>query len=376
MSNQVWLQFLNVSLSTLATIFKKGFKAGLTSSIFTNIKPKHRRLLHPKANVMPVLEAQDLRTHYITMRGPVKAVDGVSFRIEKGEALGLAGESGCGKTTVALSIMRILPTGGKIVGGKVLFKDTDVAGLSEAQMKKIRWKGISIVFQGAMNALNPLYKLGDQISEAILTHEPQVGKKEAMNRAMKLLELVGLEPKRVKDYPHELSGGMRQRGLIAMALACNPDLLIADEPGTALDVIVQAQVLSLMDDLKKKLDLAMILITHDLSIIADVCEKAAIMYAGKIVEHGDVVGIFKEPLHPYTQGLIGAFPSIKAARRRMDSIPGLPPDLLNPPPGCRFHPRCRYAEDICKTEEPTLISMKSEKHFVACHLVSGKISKK
>jgi peptide/nickel transport system ATP-binding protein len=325
---------------------------------------------------MPVLEAQGLRTHYFTLRGPVKAVDGVSFQIEKGEALGLAGESGCGKTTVALSIMRILPTGGKIVGGKILFKDTDVSGLSEAQMRKIRWKGISIVFQGAMNALNPLFKLGDQISEAILTHEPHVSKTEAMNRAKERLELVGLEAKRANDYPHELSGGMRQRGLIAMALACNPDLLIADEPGTALDVIVQAQVLSLMDDLKKKLNLAMILITHDLSIIADVCEKAAIMYAGKIVEHGDVVSIFKEPLHPYTQGLIGAFPSIRATRTRMSSIPGLPPDLLNPPAGCRFHPRCRQAKEICKTEEPALIAVNAEKHFVACHLVSGKISRK
>jgi len=322
---------------------------------------------------MPIFDAQDLRTYYFTMRGAVKAVDGVSFQVEKGEALGLAGESGCGKTTVALSIMRILPHGGKIVGGKILFKNNDIASLKENQMKRIRWKGISIVFQGAMNALNPLFKLGDQISEAILTHESKVSKGEAMNRAQDLLELVGLEAKRVKNYPHELSGGMRQRGLIAMALACNPELLIADEPGTALDVIVQAQVLSLMDELKRKLNLAMILITHDLSIIADVCEKTAIMYAGKIVEQGDVLTIFKEPLHPYTQGLIGAFPSIKAARRRMSSISGIPPDLLDPPLGCRFHPRCRYAQEICKREEPTLTTMREGKHVVACHLISGKI---
>jgi len=323
---------------------------------------------------MPIFDVQELRTHYTTLRGAVKAVDGVSFQVEKGEALGLAGESGCGKTTVALSIMRILPTGGKIVGGKILFKDEDITGLNENQMRKIRWKGISIVFQGAMNALNPLFKLGDQISEAIITHEPKVRKTEAVNRAKKLLELVGLEPKRVTDYPHELSGGMRQRGLIAMALACNPELLIADEPGTALDVIVQAQVLRLMEELKRKLNLAMILITHDLSIIADVCEKAAIMYAGKIVEQGDVLSIFKEPLHPYTQGLIGAFPSIKSARRRMSSIPGIPPDLLDPPPGCRFHPRCPHAREICGREEPSLTTMKEGKHIVACHLISGKIA--
>jgi len=323
---------------------------------------------------MPILDVQDLRTYYSTLRGPVKAVDGVSLQVNQGEALGLAGESGCGKTTVALSLMRILPSGGKIMGGKILFKDKDLIMLNEKQMRKIRWKGMSIVFQGAMNALNPLFRLGDQISEAILTHEAKVSKSEAMKRTRKLLELVGLEPKRTKDYPHELSGGMRQRGLIAMALACNPQLLIADEPGTALDVIVQAQVLSLMEELKRKLNLAMLLITHDLSIIADTCEKVAIMYAGKIVEHGDVEDIFKEPLHPYTQGLIGAFPSIKAAKKRISSIPGLPPDLLSPPSGCRFHPRCSYAKDLCKSEDPVEIRVSKGSHFAACHLVSGKLS--
>ena len=323
---------------------------------------------------MPILDVQDLRTYYSTLRGPVKAVDGVGLQVNQGEALGLAGESGCGKTTVALSLMRILPSSGKIMGGKILFKDQDIVTLNEKQMRKIRWKGMSIVFQGAMNALNPLFRLGDQISEAILTHETKVRKKEAMKRTKKLLELVGLEPKRTKDYPHELSGGMRQRGLIAMALACNPQLLIADEPGTALDVIVQAQVLSLMEELKRRLNLAMLLITHDLSIIADTCEKVAIMYAGKIVEHGDVEDIFKEPLHPYTQGLIGAFPSIKAAKKRISSIPGLPPDLLNPPSGCRFHPRCSYAKDLCKSEDPVEIRVSEGSHFAACHLVSGKLS--
>ena len=318
---------------------------------------------------MALLDVQNLTTHYFTLRGSVKAVDSVSFQVEKGEALGLAGESGCGKTTVALSVLKILPRGGRILRGKILFGDTDLVKLKEGEMRKnIRWKGISVVFQGAMNALNPVYRVGDQIVEAILTHEPDVKKGEAKERTGKLLEMVGLEPSRADNYPHEFSGGMRQRALIAMSLACNPELLIADEPGTALDVIVQAQVLKLLKELKGRLNLAMILITHDLSIIAETCEKVVIMYAGKIAEYGDVITIFKEPLHPYTQGLVGAFPSIKAAKRRMASIPGFPPDLLEPPRGCRFHPRCSYSMDICKKETPKVTEV-SEGHFVACHLI-------
>lgn len=316
-----------------------------------------------------LLDVQDLKTYFTTLRGPVKAVDGVSFQVERGEAMGLAGESGCGKTTTALSILRILPSNGKILGGKILFKDEDLVKVKESNMrKKVRWKGIAMVFQGAMNALHPVFKVGDQIAEAILTHERNVGKREANERVRKLLEMVGIESSRAKHYPHEYSGGMKQRALIAMSLACNPDLLIADEPGTALDVIVQAQILKLMRDLKNELNLAMILITHDLSIIAETCEKCAIMYAGKIVEYGDVVTIFKEPLHPYTQGLMSAFPSIKAPKQLMSSIPGFPPDLLAPPPGCRFHPRCPHAMEICKDEEPRFPE-ETGKHYVACHLL-------
>lgn len=319
---------------------------------------------------MPILDVQDLKTHYFTLRGSVKAVDGISFQVDKGEALGLAGESGCGKTTAALSLLRILPSGGKIVNGKILFEEEDIVKLKEKQMREMRWKRMSIVFQGAMNALNPLFKVGDQIVEAIKTHEGKVKKKEAWERAEKLLETVGIEPSRATNYPHEFSGGMRQRGLIAMALACNPALIIADEPGTALDVIVQAQVLKLLSRLKDEMNLAMIMITHDLSIISETCEKAAIMYAGKIVEQGDIVTIFREPLHPYTQGLIGAFPNIKAAKRRMASIHGSPPDLLEPPTGCRFHPRCSHVMDICKKEEPKSIKV-AENHYVACHLITA-----
>jgi peptide/nickel transport system ATP-binding protein len=317
---------------------------------------------------MSLLDVENLRTYYFTKRGPVKAVDGFDFQVREGQAMGLAGESGCGKTTVALSIMKILPSRGKITDGKILLKDLDIARISEKQMRKIRWKRISLVFQGAMNALDPLYSLGDQIVEAILTHESKLKRKEAASRAEELLELVGMERKRIKSYPHELSGGMRQRGLIAMALACNPELLIADEPGTALDVIVQAQVLSIIEDLRKKLNLAVILITHDLSIIADTCDKVAIMYAGKIVEYADVSDLFEEPLHPYTQGLIHAFPNIKSTRTRMNSIPGSPPDLLDPPKGCRFHPRCTYAKTICKEQEPAMTKMRGKEHLVACHL--------
>lgn len=316
----------------------------------------------------PVLQVEDLFTYYRVLRGWVKAVDGVSFKVEKGKALGLAGESGCGKTTVALSILKILPPGGQIVRGKILFDGLDIVKMEETELReKIRWKGISIVFQGAMNALNPVYKVGDQIAEAIITHEPDISKKDAVERAKKLLELVGIEPSRADNFPHEFSGGMKQRAMIAMALACNPKILIADEPGTALDVIVQAQVLKLMKELKERLGISMILISHDLSIISEVCDDIAIMYGGKIVECGDIYSVYTEPLHPYAKGLLQSFPSITGPKTRMTSIPGSPPDLLNPPRGCRFHPRCNYAIDICRKKEPPYLPIKKD-HYVACHL--------
>ena len=317
---------------------------------------------------MPVLEVEGLTTHYRILRGWVRAVENISFKVEQGEALGIAGESGSGKSTVALSLLKILPAGGVIRSGKILFEGQDLVPLSDAQMRKIRWKGISIVFQGAMNAFNPVYKVGEQIAEAIKLHDEGVTGSDVKERVAKLLETVGIEASRANNYPHEFSGGMRQRALIAMALASNPTMLIGDEPGTALDVIVQAQTLKLLRDLKDRLGLSMILISHDLSIIAETCEKVAIMYAGKIVEYGDAVSIFKNPMHPYTQGLIKAFPSIKGERVRLSSIPGQPPDLLHPPPACRFNPRCPYVMDVCKKVEPLLEAHSESKHLVACHL--------
>ncbi len=320
----------------------------------------------------PVLDVQHLTTHYSTLRGWVKAAEDVSFQVDEGKALGLAGESGCGKTTVALSLLKILPQGGRIRKGKILFDGVDLVPLSDAEMRKFRWKGIAIVFQGAMNAMNPVYKVGEQIVEAIQTHESNISKSEAFDRARHLLEIVGVDPDRVDNYPHEFSGGMRQRALIAMALAANPRLLVADEPGTALDVVVQAQTLKLMRELKDKLGLSMIMISHDLSIIAETCEKVAIMYAGRIVEYGDAEAIFSEPLHPYTQGLIKAFPSIKGERVRLTSIPGMPPDLLHPPPACRFNPRCPYVMDVCKHIDPPLEKVGKGDHWAACHLYYSK----
>jgi peptide/nickel transport system ATP-binding protein len=317
---------------------------------------------------MPLVEVQNLTTYYSTQRGPVHAVENISFSLEEGEAMGLAGESGCGKTTAALSLLRILPFNGKILEGKIFFRGKDLVTMSENDLRdQIRWKGVSLVFQGAMNALNPVYKVEDQIIEAINVHEHGVKKKEAKKRVAQLFELVGLNPSRASNYPHEFSGGMRQRAMIAMALACNPAVLIADEPGTALDVIVQAQVLKLMSELRQRLTLAIVMISHDLSIISETCDKLAIMYAGKIVELGDIYSMFKESLHPYTQGLIGAFPNIKEEKRKMYSIPGSPPNLLNPPTGCRFHPRCKYAMDICRKEEPQFKEA-SKGHHVACFL--------
>lgn len=317
---------------------------------------------------MPVLEVENLTTHYRILRGWVRAVENVSFKVEQGEALGIAGESGSGKSTIALSLLKILPAGGHIRRGSIFFQGKDLVPLSESEMRKIRWKGISIVFQGAMNAMNPVYKVGNQIGEAIKLHEEGVSSADVNERVAKLLETVGIDPARADNYPHEFSGGMRQRALIAMALAANPTILIGDEPGTALDVIVQAQTLKLLRDLKDRLGLSMILISHDLSIIAETCDKVAIMYAGKIVEYGDAVSIFKNPLHPYTQGLIKAFPSIKGERVRLSSIPGQPPDLLHPPPACRFNPRCPYVMDVCKKQEPILQEQSDKNHLVACHL--------
>jgi len=321
---------------------------------------------------MALLEVKNLVTYYRTLRGSVKAVDGISFEVEKGEAMGLAGESGCGKTTVALSLLRLLPSSGKIVSGDIIFNGTNIVELDDDDVRdKIRWSGISLIFQGAMNALNPVYKIEDQISEAIRQHEPTVKRDNAKERAQKLFQMVGIEPKRISNYPHEFSGGMKQRACIAMALACNPDLLIADEPATALDVIIQAQILKLVKDLKKKLNLSLILITHDLSIIAETCDKVAIMYAGKIVEYGDISSIFEEPQHPYARGLIEAFPNINAPKTSMVSLSGFPPDLLSPPSGCRFHPRCRYAMEVCKQKEPLVSNIGGKLHKVACHLVNN-----
>lgn len=318
---------------------------------------------------MELLKVQNLKMYYKTLRGDVQAVDDVSFIVDEKEALGLAGESGCGKTSAALSIIRLLPYNGRIIGGSITLDGINLVELSDKDLRKeIRWKRISMIFQGAMNALNPIYNIGHQIAEAILRHE-DVDKKEALERTGKLLELVGIEPTKIDRYPHELSGGMKQRAMIAMALACNPDLVIADEPTTALDVIVQAQVLKVMMELRHKLNLSMILISHDLSMITETCDKIAIMYAGKIVEYGDVTSVFKKPLHPYTTKLINAFPSIMGPVQELTSISGFPPDLLQPPPGCRFHPRCPHATEICKTKEPLLTQEStSGGQSVACHL--------
>ena len=315
---------------------------------------------------MSLLEVKDLKTYFFTQRGSVKAVDGVQFSIQKGESFGLAGESGCGKTTTALSIMKLVPHPGHIVGGKIVFDGKDITKMDKNEIRNLRWKEISMIFQGAMNALNPVLTVGRQIADGILAHE-EITKNEAWERAKKQLELVGIDSERVRNYRHEFSGGMKQRVMIAIALACNPKLVIADEPVTALDVIVQRQTLSLLNDLQRKLHLSTILITHDLSVIADVCNKVAIMYAGKIVECSDVKTVFKNPIHPYTKALIEAYPSIKGEKKSLKSIPGSPPDLLNPPLGCRFHPRCIYTKDFCRRDEPRYVEIEKG-HYVACHL--------
>ena len=314
-----------------------------------------------------ILRIKNLVMHYWTLRGFVRAVDDVSLNLNRGEALGLVGESGCGKTSTMLTLLRLLPNNAHVFKGSIMFEGKDLLKMPMSEFNKtIRWKKISVIFQGAMNALHPMLTVGDQLVEAITLHE-KVNKTEALDRAGKLLDLVGVGRSRLDRYPHELSGGLKQRSVIAMSLACNPDLIIADEPTTALDVIIAAQVLNVMKELQKKLNISLIVVTHDLSMVAEVCNKIAIMYAGKIVETGDIVKVFKDPKHPYTQGLLGAFPSIVGPKRELKSIPGFPPDLLNPPSGCRFYPRCPYAMEICRKKTPPVVRVESGWE-VSCHL--------
>jgi peptide/nickel transport system ATP-binding protein len=313
---------------------------------------------------MALLEVENLTMHYATKKGDVQAVDNVSFSLERGEALGLVGESGCGKTSIAISLIKLLPENAKILDGHIYFKDQDLVPLPEKEIRKIRWKGISMVFQAAMNALNPVYKVGDQVVEAIRTHE-RVSEEAARERVAELFQLVGLDPERMDHYPHEYSGGMKQRAIIAMALACNPDIIIADEPTTALDVIVQDRILHEMNKIREKLNMGMIYISHDIAVIAEVADRIGVMYAGKMAEFADTVTIFKRPSHPYTYALMNAFPSLRGEKRELQTIVGEPPDLLNPPSGCRFHPRCPYATPQCEKEEPPWEEIESG-HFIAC----------
>jgi peptide/nickel transport system ATP-binding protein len=314
----------------------------------------------------PLLEVRDLQTHYRLQSGWVRAVDGVSFGLADGEALGLAGESACGKTTTALALMKLLPGNGRIRGGSVELFGIDLVPKSEVAMQRYRWREISMVFQGAMNALNPVIRVRDQIAEPIRYRLDQPAA-TAQAKAVELLDMVGIPKKRAGAYPHELSGGMRQRAMIAMALACDPAIVIGDEPTTALDVMVQAQILDLLERLRRDLGLSMILITHDLSVLAETCDRVLIMYAGRVAEEGPVQRVFTAPRHPYTRKLVGSFPSIHADRRSLEVISGQPPDLLAPPPGCRFAPRCEFAMPVCTEVVPPEVRF-SDGVRVACHL--------
>jgi oligopeptide/dipeptide ABC transporter ATP-binding protein len=323
-------------------------------------------------NNKPLLEVKNLKTYFFTEDGVVKAVDGVDFAVYPGEVLGIVGESGCGKSVTSLSIMRLIGQPGKVVDGEIFFNDTDLLKLPEKEMMEIRGNNISMIFQQPQSSLNPVFRVGDQIGEVLNIHQ-DFGKEAARKRVIELLKMVGIpEPERRADaYPHELSGGQAQRVMIAMALACVPDLLIADEPTTALDVTIQAQILDLMRNLRANIGTAIILITHDLGVIAEMCERVAVMYAGQIVEQTDVNTLFKQPLHPYTQGLIGSIPILGKLKDRLEVIPGSVPNLVNMPPGCRFAPRCRARVDnnltICTEKEPDLIDAQSG-HLVRCWL--------
>lgn len=323
-----------------------------------------------------LLKVNDLKTYFFTHEGIVKAVDAVSFSISQGETLGIVGESGSGKSVTALSIMRLIPQPpGKIVSGEISFEGKNLRTLAEREMRKIRGRKISMIFQEPMTSLDPVFTIGHEIVETILLHQ-KLTKKEAYKKAVQMVEVVGIPDasKRMRNYPHELSGGMRQRVMIAMALSCNPALLIADEPTTALDVTIQAQILRLMNELKKEFNTSVLMITHDLGVISEMCDYVAVMYAGHIVEYTDIYTIFEKPLHPYTKGLNRSIPRMDKETKNLDTIKGVVPNLLHLPPGCPFAPRCEYAYERCLREMPELIEVES-RHLVKCHLVAEEYGK-
>jgi len=306
-----------------------------------------------------ILQINNLSVKFFTSDGVVNAVDDVTFSIDKEEVLGLVGESGCGKSVTSLAIMRLLPMPpAKITSGKIIFNSEDLLSKTEAEMRQIRGNAVSMIFQEPMTSLNPVITVGKQIAEAIVVHQ-NVGKEEARKRAIEMLKVVGIPnpEKRYNDYPHQMSGGMRQRAMIAMALSCNPKLLIADEPTTALDVTVQAQILDLMMQLKSRFGMSVLLITHDLGVIAEMCDRVVVMYAGQIVEEAPCVELFDNPLHPYTLGLLKSIPRLEPGRSPLHTIEGIVPNAIELPPGCRFHPRCHEAVDICREKTPKLIDV-------------------
>lgn len=314
-----------------------------------------------------LLDVQNLTSGYQSKEGNIIAVNDVSFALKKGEFLGLAGESGCGKSTLAYTLLGLLPSNGRVFDGKIAYQGRDLVGLSERELRTIRWQEISMVFQSAMSALNPVLTIREQMLDTIFAHEPRMPLKVAESRIQELMKLVELPVERLDDYPHQLSGGMKQRVVIALALVLQPNLVLMDEPTTALDVVVQRSIIRKIEDLQNELDFSIIFITHDLSLLIEVSDKIAIMYSGQIVEIGPARQVYTTPHHPYTVGLMSSFPSLTGEFREFGGIPGKPPSLQNPPKGCRFHPRCPKAFDLCKEVTPSLDQI-SEDHFAACHL--------
>lgn len=327
-----------------------------------------------RLNAAPVLlEVEHLSTYFLVENEPpARALVDINFTLHEGEVLGVVGESGCGKTTLMLSLMRLLPANGRIVDGTVRFMGTDLLSLDEKGMADVRWKNIAMIFQGAMNALNPVRPVGDQIAEALIRHNSFSKGSLVVDRVVELLELVGIGAERRKQYPHQYSGGMRQRAMIAMALACNPEVIIADEPTTALDVMIQAQILALMEELRDKLGLSILFVTHDLGVVAELCDRVLVMYGGVSAEYATVDAVYNAPQHPYTRELLRAFPDLSRPDARLASIPGHPPRLNALPPGCRFAPRCPVAVAHCHRHAPRQVELGGG-HIASCHLLDDTV---